>query len=274
MKRKRGAAAKKGAARTPARGSSSRRTADMSVVVSCEHAGNFVAPEFFDRFSENSVDYGSCSEILCSHRGWDPGAIDLARPLAPALDAPLIVTVVSRLVVEVNRSLGHPRLFSEFMQGLSDAERELALSRYYYPHRGAVEAAVRDALTKNPRRDVLHLSVHTFTPVLDGELRTADIGLLYDPARQRERAFCERWQTEIKSLAPDLRVRRNYPYLGTSDGLVTDLRHTLTTERYIGVELEVNQKHYWDGTIEGLQSESWERMSGVVKESLKRAIGL
>ena len=39
------------------------------------------------------------------------------------------------------------------------------------------------------RKQVLHVAVHSFTPVLHGERRNADVGLLYDPARPRERAF-------------------------------------------------------------------------------------
>ena len=33
---------------------------------------------------------------------------------------------------------------------------------------------------------MIHLSSHSFTPELDGKVRKADIGLIYDPARQRE----------------------------------------------------------------------------------------
>jgi hypothetical protein len=39
-----------------------------------------------------------------------------------------------------------------------------------------------------------------------------------------------------------LRVRRNYPYLGTADGLVSFLRKEFSSELYIGIEIELNQK--------------------------------
>jgi hypothetical protein len=39
--------------------------------------------------------------------------------------------------------------------------------------------------------------VHSFTPVLGGEIRKADIGLLFDSRRPAERAFCLRRRREV-----------------------------------------------------------------------------
>jgi hypothetical protein len=47
----------------------------------------------------------------------------------------------------------------------------------------------------------------------------------------------------VRVAAPELVLRRNYPYRGTSDGLVTYLRRRHGDRAYAGVELEVNQKH-------------------------------
>jgi hypothetical protein len=41
---------------------------------------------------------------------------------------------------------------------------------------------------------------------------------------------------------PEMRVRRNYPYLGKTDGLTTYLRRQFPAEQYLGIELEVNQR--------------------------------
>jgi predicted N-formylglutamate amidohydrolase len=59
--------------------------------------------------------------------------------------------------------------------------------------------------------------------------------------RSRERDFCLRWQAALRMLAPQLRVRRNYPYKGVADGLPTWLRHRFVDASYVGVELEINQ---------------------------------
>ncbi|HEX6790223.1 MAG TPA: N-formylglutamate amidohydrolase [Candidatus Krumholzibacteria bacterium] len=204
----------------------------VGIVVSCEHAGNRVPAEYRSLFR-------GARRALASHRGWDSGAIDLARVIAPALDAPLVATTVSRLVVECNRSLGHPRLFSEFTRTLPREEKQVLLDRHYHPHRGAVEAVVRSAIRTHGR--VVHVGVHTFAPVLDGTRRTADVGLLYDPRRELEVRWCEEWMAILSLTAPGLRVRRNYPYRGASDGLTSALRRRFPAGRYLGIELEVNQ---------------------------------
>jgi predicted N-formylglutamate amidohydrolase len=212
----------------------------VKVVLSCEHGGNRVPARWRDRFKGSQT-------LLRSHRGWDPGALPLARSLARRLGAPLIASTMTRLLIEPNRSLGHPRLFSELTRSLPEAERDLLVERYWRPHRARVEASVRDALRRassrgaiGPERRVLHLAVHSFTPELDGRVRDVDVGVLYDPARPRELAFCRDWIRRLRNSLPDLRVWANRPYRGSSDGLTTHLRGVLGA-RYLGVELEVSQ---------------------------------
>ena len=43
-------------------------------------------------------------------------------------------------------------------------------------------------------------------------------------------------------MAPNLRVRRNYPYAGKGDGLTSYLRQQFSPAAYVGIELEINQK--------------------------------
>ena len=90
-------------------------------------------------------------------------------------------------------------------------------------------------------RRVIHISSHSFTPRLNGEVRTADIGLLYDPARSGEVDACARWKAALRVTAPALRVRRNYPYAGKNDGLTAYLRRRYPASTYVGIELEINQ---------------------------------
>ena len=58
-------------------------------------------------------------------------------------------------------------------------------------------------------------------------------------------------QAVLQQVFPSLVVRRNYPYLGTADGLTTCLRKRFAPRAYLGIELEINQKHinadnhYW-----------------------------
>ena len=54
-------------------------------------------------------------------------------------------------------------------------------------------------------------------------------------------------QAQLGVLAPNLKIRRNYTYAGKSDGLTAYLRRHFRAEVYIGIELEINQKHVLDG---------------------------
>ena len=130
----------------------------------------------------------------------------MARDLARALRAPLIASTVSRLLVELNRSIGHPQLFSEATR-LAPAELRAAIvERYYRPYRERVERFVSASISRGRR--VIHVSSHSFTPELDGEVRRADVGLLYHPGRRAEAALCARWKASLAALAPGGRVRR------------------------------------------------------------------
>lgn len=208
-----------------------------AVVLSCEHARNHVPARYRALFNGHEP-------LLETHRAYDPGALAVGRLLARRLKTPLFSGTTTRLLVDLNRSPDHPRLFSELTRTLPVSERERLLRRYYYAHRRRVEAFVRTALR---RRKVVHLAVHSFVPVLAGRSRKVDVGLLYDPASRFERESCRYLAMHLRRAAPDLRIRRNAPYLGVSDGLTTYLRRLLPATRYAGIELEVNQRFADDG---------------------------
>jgi predicted N-formylglutamate amidohydrolase len=205
----------------------------MSLLFTCEHGGNRIPARYAPLFRAHE-------RLLRSHRGYDAGALACARELSHAFGAPLVYSTTSRLLIELNRSQHHPHLFSRVTRSLPAEERERIAERYYRPYRGAVESHVAGAARRGER--VLHISCHSFTPRMSGIARRAEIGLLYDPAREGEARFCRAWQRTIERLAPDWRVRRNYPYRGSDDGLTTYLRSRFGGEVYRGVEIEVNQK--------------------------------
>lgn len=163
----------------------------------------------------------------------------MARALARAFAAPLVSSTTSRLLVDLNRSIGHPQLFSKATRAATALQRTHIVAQHYRPYRGQVERLVSEVVALG--HPVTHLSSHSFTPVLDGEIRRADVGLLYDPARRGEVELCARWKAALERLAPGLRVRRNYPYVGKGDGLTTHLRRRFPSDAYVGIELEINQ---------------------------------
>jgi len=163
----------------------------------------------------------------------------MARALARAFGAPLVASSISRLLVDLNRSIGHPRLFSAATRGAPSTVRDAIVAQYYHPYRTQVERLVRQSLSRGRR--VIHVSSHSFTPQLDGKVRRADVGLLYDPGRHGEAELCARWKASLARFAPELRVRRNYPYAGKGDGLTSYLRRLFPYRAYVGIELEINQ---------------------------------
>ncbi len=230
---------------------------DLALIITCEHGGSQVPPAYRHLFR-------GAAATLASHRGWDKGALEVAERLACSLGAPLIATRVSRLLIDNNRSRGHRLLFSEFSHTLSVREKEAVARRYYQPHREAVVRAVESAMAGG--RPVLHLAIHSFTPVLNGTPRKAGLGLLYDPARTREQRFCREWQAGLEAASPGLAVRRNSPYRGRSDGLATWLRRRYPEEAYLGIEVEINQ---------GLLTEPGgsEAVAGLLGRTLAAALG-
>jgi predicted N-formylglutamate amidohydrolase len=171
----------------------------------------------------------------------DFGALDVARAFGERLGVTPATATVTRLVVDLNRSPYHRNVFSEYTRPLSGDEKRAAMDAHYWPYRKDVERRVERAVRGGAF--VLHVSAHSFTPELRGEVRNCDVGLLYDPRSGSERRFVADWHAALGVHAPSLRVRRNYPYLGVSDSLVTHLRRVHGARAYAGVELEVNQKH-------------------------------
>ncbi|MBC7513485.1 MAG: N-formylglutamate amidohydrolase [Herminiimonas sp.] len=203
------------------------------VIVTCEHGGNRVPAAFAPAFAGREA-------LLASHRGWDPGALELGMQLADAVAVRFFQSTVTRLLVDLNRSIGHPRLHVAEIAALPVATRQQIVSQYYQPHRDAVLTAVGRIVAGGGR--VIHIASHSFTPVLDGVIRQADVAWLYDPGRAGEQAFAARWRDSLKARRPDLRLRRNFPYQGKDDGLTRQLRRTYPAHRYIGIELEINQR--------------------------------
>lgn len=223
-------------------------------IVTCEHGGNRVPAPYRPLFQGQRA-------LLDSHRGYDAGSLVMAKALAGAFAAPLVASTVSRLLIDLNRSIGHPQLFSPVTRALPAQTRKLMVEEHYRPYRRQVENLVTHAAARGDR--VIHLSSHSFTAELGGKVRGTDVGLLYDPGRRGEVEVCARWKERLAAMAPQLRVRRNYPYEGKGDGLTSHLRTRFAPTDYVGIELEVNQ---------GIVSEAgrrWKALRDTLIDSLR-----
>lgn len=202
----------------------------MKIVLTCEHAFPDIPEKYIHLFAEDK-------QVLKTHEAYDLGAYQIFESLSSLADS-THYQKIGRLLVESNRSTWHKKLFSRYSENLSSSEKMDILDTFYYPYRNEVERSIRSILETD--QEVLHISVHSFTPKLNNEVRNADIGLLYDPKRKRERLISKVWKSLLKENS-DLTIRSNYPYLGKSDGFTTFLRQRFPGN-YYGIELEVNQK--------------------------------
>lgn len=203
--------------------------------LSCEHASNEIPAQVAGYFRPDAA-----KSMLLTHRGYDIGAFDVFRELSQELGPNFALAgTFSRLAIDLNRNSDRNGRFSEWTETAGAAEKAF-LERYFAEFRKKFLDALNDYFIHNSGPAV-HISVHSFTPELNGSVRNADIGLLYDPARKPEKILAKRWKEGLAEIRPDLRVRFNYPYLGKTDGHATSLRKLFSAERYAGFELEMNQ---------------------------------
>jgi predicted N-formylglutamate amidohydrolase len=190
--------------------------------VTCDHAANTV-PDFVGGGS-----LGIAPEDMARHIAYDVGAAGLARALACALDAPLIATNFSRLVIDPNRGEDDPTLVMKLYDGtvipanrhVDDADFMRRLNRLYRPyHTALAKLAAR-------RTDTAILSIHSFTPQLRGRPpRPWHVGLLYAADTRLAKPLLARLRAE-----PDLCVGDNEPYGGHLPG-DSIARHAIAHER-------------------------------------------
>ena len=149
-------------------------------VLVCDHASNRV-PQRLGTLGLDAVQ-------LADHIGWDPGSADVARRLSVHLDAPLVLSGYSRLVIDCNRPLRSAESIVEQSagvpvpgnRGLSPEEREIRMNALFLPYHDAIDRL----LDSRSRRPSLLLSIHSFTPVLNGRLRPWQIGVSHGCNRE------------------------------------------------------------------------------------------
>ena len=214
----------------------------MKLMLTCEHASNRL-PAAFKKFVPVDVQQ--------THRAYDIGALKVFRKLVKFAKPEFSCEgKFSRLFVDLNRTITNKSAFSEYYakpeaRDKAAAEKLKAEAiKYWTEYRANVEKFVKKNINAdNKGAAIVHLGIHSFTPVLNGKPRNTDIGILYDPARPQERAYANVIRDEIKRLYPHMKVRFNYPYQGTSDRLTTSFRKKFGP-RYVGIEIELNQKFF------------------------------
>jgi predicted N-formylglutamate amidohydrolase len=150
---------------------------------------------------------------LSRHIGWDIGGLDAAIALSKALDAPLVASGYSRLVIDCNRWPGGEGSTPEVSdgtvvpanQGLTQEQIDARAAACFWPYHHEVDRLL-DMMTAGDRKVCL-LVMHSFTPVMKGFVRPWHVGVLWnDDPRLPEPLL-----TELRR-DPKLVVGDNEPY--------------------------------------------------------------
>lgn len=179
-------------------------------VLTCEHASNYIPARYGN--------LGVAEAELQRHIAYDIGAAGMSRLLSTALDAPLILSGYSRLLIDCNRPLHSPTLMPVVSEttdipGNRNLSRDEIATRardFYWPYQNAVTSVLDQRQARGQATTLL--AMHSFTPVFKGFQRPWQAGLLFRKSVQLGEMLVERLN------APSRLVAANQPYQISDDG--------------------------------------------------------
>ncbi len=198
-----------------------------SVVLVCEHASHHIPASFHA--------LGLSQANGTSHAAWDPGAFAVAEKLSRHLDAALVASRVSRLVYDCNRPPTAQDAMparSEIIEvpgnhNLSQSDREARIDAFYRPFHAALHRVIQRIKTP------IIVTIHSFTPIYHGQLRSVEIGILHDVDAQLANVMVQVAQSHTQA-----KVEINAPY-GPKDGVTHTLKEHAIGAGYLNVMLEI-----------------------------------
>ena len=222
----------------------------LPVLLVCDHASN--------RFPRSLGTMGLDYLDRVSHIALDIGANAVAEALADNLGATAVLCQYSRLIVDCNRNLIDDSAFLECSDGvdvpgnhdLQENEKEKRASEIYWPYHNAIKNQIV-RLNKHGIDPVV-ISIHSFTPVINGNDREWEIGVLWDKDSVTAEIFLTRL-VESGYLVGD-----NKPYSGKDpEDFTIDFHAESTGLPHVGIEISQNLINHDDGV---------ERVSNTLKE--------
>ncbi|MDB5405315.1 MAG: N-formylglutamate amidohydrolase [Rhodospirillales bacterium] len=152
------------------------------VLLICDHASNAV-PRRLEGL-------GLDEPALARHVAWDIGAGEVTRRLAVLLDARAVLAGYSRLVIDCNRALDDPTSIAGESDGievpgnfgLSRADRAARAAACFDPYHAAIASELAGFTAGGVVPAVI--SIHSFTPVMNGFARPWHVGILWDKDRR------------------------------------------------------------------------------------------
>lgn len=188
-------------------------------VLVCDHASNRVPSPYGD--------LGLKPHQRLMHIAWDPGALAVSLQLAELLDAPLVHSTVSRLVIDCNRAvdaIDSIPVISERTDipanvGISEADRAQRIAAYHTPFHQAIDT-VLDRLRDSGRGPIL-VAIHSFTPTYKDVARPWPVGLI--PGR--DEGLCRILFAALAEEDHTLNIGWNEPYAARKEVTYTLEHH-------------------------------------------------
>lgn len=228
------------------------------MVLLADHAGRAVPDEYGS--------LGLPATEFDRHIAYDIGVEALTRRLAALTGAPALLARFSRLLIDPNRGEDDPTLIRQLYDGtvipanypMSEEERERRLDGYYRPYHDAVGSLIASVASESGRAPFI-VSIHSFTPVMQGFKRPWHVGILWDSDDRAIRPLVDLLQAD-----PGLVVGDNEPYDGALKG-DTMYRHAIVNG-YPHVLIEVRQDLI--GSQDG--AEGWARRLAPMLDAINR----
>lgn len=197
---------------------SNARGASPFVIV-CDHASN--------RIPEKYGTLGLTHTQRLSHIAWDPGALSVSRQLSDMLDAPLVQSTVSRIVIDCNRELDAPDLIWTLSEttriaaneNLDADERQYRIDHFHRPYHASIETLLE--ARRHAGQETILVCMHSFTPVYHGVSRPWPIGLIHGVDTHYTRALFD----ALKADDGSLNVGWNEPYAALNGVTLTLEKH-------------------------------------------------
>jgi predicted N-formylglutamate amidohydrolase len=188
-------------------------------VLVCDHASNRIPAQYGD--------LGLTPVERLSHIAWDPGALAVCHLMVDLLDAPLVHSTVSRLVIDCNRGLDAPDLIWTLSEAtriaanenLAPEERAARIANYHQPFHDAIDALI-DAREAAGRETIL-VCMHSFTPVYLGVPRPWPVGVLHG----RDERFTAGVFEALRAEDPAANIGWNQPYAALAGVTLTLEQH-------------------------------------------------
>jgi len=226
----------------------------------CDHAGKAIPQALGD--------LGIHDHELGRHIGWDIGALEVARELSRLLDAPLLSSTYSRLVIDCNRWPGGEGSIPPISDGViipanravSASEAAARAEACFWPYHRAVDAAIARAAARGVVPSLL--VIHSFTPRMNGFDRPWHVGVLWDQDGRLPLPLLEELCKQADLVVGDnepYSARATYEYTLRSHALPNALPHC---------SIEIRQ----DLIAERPAALAWaQRLAPAIGEAVRRA---